>query len=1020
MSELPSGTVTFLFSDIEDSTLLVRRLGDGYAQVLDAHRTILRQAFAAHGGREIDAQGDSMFVAFATAHDALRAAIEGQAGLAGHAWPRGGAVRVRMGLHTAEPALRDGAYVGLGVHRAARICAAAHGGQILVSSATRSVLVDRAEPGLRLRDLGSHRLKGLGRPERLYHAAAPPEPARSRRALSVARGGRRVTAALAAVATLAFGAGVVVSVTGRSGTAEALTRVDANAVGAIDPATNRVRSQIPVGEAPGRLAVGAGALWVANTDDDTVSRIEMGSRAVQSVKVGHGPAGIAFGAGAVWVTNGFGRTVSRIDPDLARVTATITVGNGPSDVLVTAGSVWVANADDHTISRIDPDTDRVRAHLDVTASGLAYGEGALWATDRFAERLRRIDPGTGRVTGEAGVGNGPTAVVVADGAVWVANTLDGTVSRIDPQAIKVTATTRVGDGPVALAAGAGSVWAAGEFGATVARLDPTTGLVDHTVSVGHRPQGLAVAGGAVWVGVRASGAGHRGGTLTVIGGTEPYRRYLDPAIAYIADMWAVLSTAGGGLTTFKRVGGSAGAQLVPDVARAIPSALDGGRTYTFSLRRGIRYSTGQPLRPSDFRRGFERAFALGRYSPVPSLFDKLRGAAACRRDARRCDLSSAIVTDDRAGTVTFQLIASDPEFLFKLARPFAYPVPPGTAAPPAVVPGVGPYRIARVQNGHDILLVRNPYFRSWSQAAAPDGYPDRIVVRDVPPGRGLRAVELGRADLIGPPFGDVPGDLSDLPRRYPRQLRITPTASVSYVALNTRVPPFNDVRVRRALNEAVDRDAVARLAGGRDAARSTCQVIPADFPGYRPYCPYHHDTARARALVAASGTAGLPVTVWAYPKHAPLGRYIVRVLGNLGYRARLRVSIHDYDQMKDSHNRTQVDISGWQADFPAAATFFQTLLTCRSFVPNTTDNTNIFEFCDRRVDARIAAADALQSASARGADEAWARVDRAVVDAAPLVALFNPLDVDLISSRVGNYQKAPAGPGALLDQLWVR
>jgi len=163
MSELPRGTVTFLFTDIEGSTVLLRSVGDRYAdEVLAAHRSILRAACGPHGGHEIDAQGDSMFVAFATAHDALRAAMDGQEALDAHAWPDGAAVRVRMGLHTAEPAFCDGAYVGLGVHRAARICAAARGGQIVVSSATRSVLVERGARGLTLRDLGSRRLKGLG------------------------------------------------------------------------------------------------------------------------------------------------------------------------------------------------------------------------------------------------------------------------------------------------------------------------------------------------------------------------------------------------------------------------------------------------------------------------------------------------------------------------------------------------------------------------------------------------------------------------------------------------------------------------------------------------------------------------------------------------------------------------------------------------------------------------------------------------------------------------------------------
>src|SRR5215204_2798011 len=157
---LPSGTVTFLFTDIEGSTRLLHELGDGYAAALGEHRRLLRGAFERHGGVEVDTQGDAFFVAFARASDAVAAAAEGQAAL------EGGPIRVRMGLHTGEPAVSDGGYVGIDVHRAARIAAAGHGGQVLVSQATRD-LVD-AE----VRDLGEHRLKDLSAPERLFQLVA--------------------------------------------------------------------------------------------------------------------------------------------------------------------------------------------------------------------------------------------------------------------------------------------------------------------------------------------------------------------------------------------------------------------------------------------------------------------------------------------------------------------------------------------------------------------------------------------------------------------------------------------------------------------------------------------------------------------------------------------------------------------------------------------------------------------------------------------------------------------------------
>lgn len=164
----PSGTVTFLFTDIEGSTRLLRQLGDGYPAVLEAHYRLLRAAFAAHHGYEVDTQGDSFFVAFPTARDALSAAVAAQRAVAAHPWPAGSAVRVRMGLHTGSPTLVGDQYVGLDVHRAARIGAAAHGGQILLAETTHALVRSATSDGVELRDLGAHRLKDLGAPERLW------------------------------------------------------------------------------------------------------------------------------------------------------------------------------------------------------------------------------------------------------------------------------------------------------------------------------------------------------------------------------------------------------------------------------------------------------------------------------------------------------------------------------------------------------------------------------------------------------------------------------------------------------------------------------------------------------------------------------------------------------------------------------------------------------------------------------------------------------------------------------------
>jgi class 3 adenylate cyclase len=173
---LPRGTLTLLFTDIEGSTRLLQRQPERYGDLLVQHQHLLREAFAAHGGREVSTQGDGFFVVFRCARDAVAGAVDAQRAMAAYDWPAGDEPRVRMGLHTDEPTIAADTYVGLGVHRAARICAAGHGGQILVSDATREHLWDRPSDGTVLADLGDHWLKDLDRPERVHQVLAPGLP----------------------------------------------------------------------------------------------------------------------------------------------------------------------------------------------------------------------------------------------------------------------------------------------------------------------------------------------------------------------------------------------------------------------------------------------------------------------------------------------------------------------------------------------------------------------------------------------------------------------------------------------------------------------------------------------------------------------------------------------------------------------------------------------------------------------------------------------------------------------------
>ena len=168
MPSLPSGTVTFVFSDIEGSTGLLKRLGDRYEEVLADHRRLMRDSFAAHGGVEIDTQGDAFFFAFPRARDAVAAAVAAQRAHAEHDWPEGGAVRVRMGLHTGEPAVGSEGYLGLDVVRAARLCTAGAGGHVLLSDTTRALVGSTLPEGVSIFPLGERQLKDIDEPERVF------------------------------------------------------------------------------------------------------------------------------------------------------------------------------------------------------------------------------------------------------------------------------------------------------------------------------------------------------------------------------------------------------------------------------------------------------------------------------------------------------------------------------------------------------------------------------------------------------------------------------------------------------------------------------------------------------------------------------------------------------------------------------------------------------------------------------------------------------------------------------------
>jgi len=886
-----------------------------------------------------------------------------------------------------------------------------------VYRAGRRLLADRLglEPSAPLRDLERQILRHdpALRSARRAHASAarsashPPASARA--------GGRRRMLLAAAVAG-AVATAVAVPILSRSGGDPGrLSGPAGNSVGVLDPQSGRLLGDVALRMAPGDLAVGGGAVWVANPNDGAIMRIEPTTRTIrQTIRVRTGPAAIAVGARGVWVANSLDGTVSKVNPDTNRVVQTTKVGNGPTGVAVGEGSVWVVNRDDHTLSRIDPAAGRVRTTVAAGADpvDVAAGAGAIWVTSRAEGEVLKLDPATGRIVDAVRVGRGPAAVTVAAGAVWVANALDDTVSRVDPVAAVVRGTVPVGQGPSALAGGLGGVWVGHEGDGSVWRIDPHTGAVARPLPIGPPVAGLGVGAGALFVSALPAASPHRGGTLRVLFGADAIQS-VDPASAYDPVSLSVLRLTHDGLTAFERAAASGGAQLVPNLATSLPRPADAGRTYTFRVRAGIRYATGEPVRPADFRRGLERVFSSR--SSAASLYTALEGAPACARRPRRCDLSAGVAADARAGTVTFHLTEPDHELPNKLALPLAAPAPPDAptrASPGRSVTGTGAYTIASYVPGRQLKLVRNPHFREWSRAARPAGYPDEIVFAlGVSDARQLRDVARGDADVAYFPPAEK---LAPLRSRYATRLHTNPGPTLWYLGLNTHVRPFDDVRVRRALNYAVDRMTVVRSSGGAFGARPTCQIMPPGLPGHRRYCPYHHDLARARRLVAASGTRGGRVVVWSSPRGVAWMSPVISALRQLGYQTRIRVGGQDQPWINGLPRRIIIQAAQQArvAEYPAASTMVQPF-TCRASTPN------LPSFCDRAIDHAIDRALKLQPSDPHAAGDLWARIDSIIVDRAAAVPLANPRRIDFLSKRVGNYQYHPLW-GMLLDQLWVR
>ncbi len=531
----------------------------------------------------------------------------------------------------------------------------------------------------------------------------------------------------------------------------------------------------------------------------------------------------------------------------------------------------------------------------------------------------------------------------------------------------------------------------------------------------------------------STSAGAAGGTFLSVAKGAPSGSP-DPQINYTLQEWQLLIFTHDGLVAFKRVGGTEGTKLVPDLATSIPKPTDGGKTYTFTIRKGIKFSNGKELKPSDVKYTFERLFKIGQSPNAGSWYNVIVGGDACVKTPATCNLDKGIVVDDANNTVTFHLTRGDPEFLDKIAVPFGFILPTGTPNKEVQIPppGTGPYKWVEYNPNKEMKLVRNTYFKVWSKDAQPPGLPDVIVQKFGLSGEAqVTQVENGQADWM---FDTPPADrLNEMSTKYASQVYVNPLTAIYYFAFNVRVPPFNNLKARQGVNFATDRNALVKIYGGPKLAVPTCQILPPSFPGYKPYCPYTKnpgsgkwtapDMAKAQQLINASGTKGAVVKVNTDTTdvNKAFGLYFVGLLNKLGYKAQLQALSPDiqYPYCQNSKNKIQFCYSSWYQDYPAASDFLNVLLGCDSFVPNSNASPNIAEFCNKPIQAQMNAALQQGITDPSGANTKWAAVDKAVTDQAPWVSMINPKYVNFVSKRVKGFQFSPQWY-FLIDQASVK
>lgn len=471
---------------------------------------------------------------------------------------------------------------------------------------------------------------------------------------------------------------------------------------------------------------------------------------------------------------------------------------------------------------------------------------------------------------------------------------------------------------------------------------------------------------------------------TLRGTYSSFPDYLDPALSFTLEGTTAMHATYIPLLTYPAAGGTAGTRLIPGLAQSLPKIDQGGRRYTLRLRPGLKYSDGTPVRASDFRFAVERLIRLN--SGGSSFYSGIVGAEEFARTKKGG--IAGIEADDGSGEIVIHLREPSGTFSYVLALPFAALVPPSTPAedqtqhPP---PATGPYMITAVRPSRSWEYERNPYWAKANEEALPQlpgGHVDKIEfeVRSNPSTQ-VEEVERGEVDWMKNP--PPPERYADIRDRYEgTQFREDPTISVYYFWMNAQQPPFDDVRVRRAVNYAVDPEALERIYAG--TLSRTQQVLPPQMPGYRQFELYPYDLARAKRLVERADPADRKVTVWTLdlPPTDEAGEYYEQVLTELGFDVTLKViGAANYFTLIGNSETPNLDtgFGNWLLDYPHPDDYFRPQLSGESIIA--TGNSNWAHFADPAINRKIRELGRQQLGPQQ--EREYAALDRTVMKQAP-------------------------------------